>query len=978
MRVSQTRELEAPFSYFLKSSDVVGFRDCPEGFQLVNDGTLISSFGTVSFAVGAKPSSFDARVKTLLHGSLPMPQWSVRRHGIDYHFLTWGLPANLDPREDLIAYVQIEMTNTGHESEKAGLNVGFTPIEETDAPRWPCVDWYRARFMSSDEGLESGTFKLKDGVLYCDGHAVLASDTAPGQGDGPGTLEFGLTLEPGEHRRILLKIPYVPIATEHAQEIERLSTPDGEASLANAIQFWDKLIGGVMQVDLPEDKVVQTLRTSLAYILIARDVDETGNGFVQKVNEFQYDHFYPRDTAYLVRAYDMWGLHDVAKQNLESFLIRDASGAITQIRRYPNHPDDWGQSLWALGAHIRATADLDFARQLPAAIALHLDDFERSVGGDPLGLWPVAKPYDNELINGHYTGHNFWALLGLRAAETIAHMASDDALARRARALHDDFRKTVMQRLEYLTAQTEGYIPPGMDDPMAGYDWANASGGVYPFGVLAPDDPWAQATISTAREYKWREGISTYGPNAWALKKQAREGADVAPGYLHHYETYNITEALLAMGRQEEVIEDLYSILVHTSSTNAGFEFSIMPWDDRDPKGNYPPHGWFAARTCELVRNMLVREVGDTLHLASALSPRWLRDGDRISVSNAPTNFGVVSYQIDVTENGADVRFRPTWLGAPAKVVFHIPWFLELEEARTEQGKLALKDDSLELPLSACEFHLQWKRLAHADLSYERGVHLWLEKAYTPQPETDLAFLFPRPTRPKLKDWRRIFADGYLIELLSPNPAAQICYTLDGTTPTAESARYTTPVTIREQSRLQAIEVWPDGRASEPLAVLLRKVPMREAVAVDGAKPGLQFAVYPGQYDKLPDFATLRPKETRSVRDLDLKSTGMEDDYAAVFDGLISIPTDGVYRFTLGSDDGSRLWIDGHLLVDHDGLHAYSEKSGDDALEAGLHAIRVEYFERGGASWLRLFMRGADGTLTTPGPGSFFHRPDAS
>ncbi|MCA9254830.1 MAG: chitobiase/beta-hexosaminidase C-terminal domain-containing protein, partial [Phycisphaerales bacterium] len=917
---------------------------------------------------------FDARRKTLLHGWLPAPQWSIRRGGVEYRFLVWGAPANLDPREDLIAYVQVDITNPGDIPARAGLRATFTPIEG-DARRWPCVDWYRERFMAPGKSsLRSGDFRFDEGVMYCDSHAVLVGDATRGTSEAPGAVEYTFDLEPVSGRRLVFRIPYVPIASQHNESVARIVMEDVEERFRDVVQYWYDDLSGAMRVDLPEDKVVETLQTSLAYILIARDVDETGKGFVQKVNEFQYDHFYPRDSAYLARVLNMWGLHGVAEGNLESFLVRDAGGAITRIHRYPHHPDDWGQSLWALGAHVRANADADLARRLTAAISLHLDDFERSVKGDPLGLWPVAAPYDNELINGHYTGHNFWALLGLREAEYMARQAGDDALASRARALHDDFRKVVIRRLEELTSQTEGYIPPGMDDPMAGYDWANASGGVYPFGVLEPNHPWARATTRTAREYKWREGISTYGPNAWALKQRAREGADAAPGYLHHYQTYNVTEALLAMGEQEEVIEDLYAILAHTSSTHAGFEFTILPWDDRDPKGNYPPHGWFAARTCELLRNMLVREVGNELHLASALSPRWLSDGDRVGVENAPTDFGRVSYHLDVTDDGAVLRFRPSWRVAPEKIVFHIPWFIELEEARTDEGVVTSRDGVLELPSHGIELRMKWKRLPHADLSYERAVHLWLEKAYSPRPETDLGFLFPRPTRPKLRNACRVFTDRYSIELLSPNPSARIHYTLDGSQATPASPCYAAPITIEDTSALNAIEVWPDGRTSEPLSIPVRRIPLRAAESADGAEPGLRLLVVRGGFDRLPDYHG-HEANAITVRDLSLTATGVEHDYAAVFDGLILIPQEGVYHFSLGSDDGSRLWIGGDMLIDNDGLHPYTEKSGDEALAAGLHLIRVEYFERSGASRLSLAVRGPDGVSVQPGADSFFYKP---
>ncbi|MCT4352280.1 RICIN domain-containing protein [Streptomyces sp. Je 1-79] len=53
-------------------------------------------------------------------------------------------------------------------------------------------------------------------------------------------------------------------------------------------------------------------------------------------------------------------------------------------------------------------------------------------------------------------------------------------------------------------------------------------------------------------------------------------------------------------------------------------------------------------------------------------------------------------------------------------------------------------------------------------------------------------------------------------------------------------------------------------------------------------------------------------------------------------------------------DDGSRLWIDDQLVIEHDGLHGAEPKDGTLALSAGLHSLRIEHFERDGGQQLTL------------------------
>lgn len=75
---------------------------------------------------------------------------------------------------------------------------------------------------------------------------------------------------------------------------------------------------------------------------------------------------------------------------------------------------------------------------------------------------------------------------------------------------------------------------------------------------------------------------------------------------------------------------------------------------------------------------------------------------------------------------------------------------------------------------------------------------------------------------------------------------------------------------------------------------------------------------------------------------------GFEDltEYFAVdISGSFKVNESGSYRFKLKSDDGSQLFIDGQLVIDHDGVHGATAKKGDIDLSAGHHGIRVRYFQ---------------------------------
>ena len=84
------------------------------------------------------------------------------------------------------------------------------------------------------------------------------------------------------------------------------------------------------------------------------------------------------------------------------------------------------------------------------------------------------------------------------------------------------------------------------------------------------------------------------------------------------------------------------------------------------------------------------------------------------------------------------------------------------------------------------------------------------------------------------------------------------------------------------------------------------------------------------------------------------------DAFALMFTGHIVIEKPGKYTFFISSDDGSRFYIDGELLIDNDGLHGMVEKQGTVQLTAGLHPIVATYFDNGGGDGLTMSWNGPD------------------
>ncbi|MFL9652791.1 ricin-type beta-trefoil lectin domain protein [Streptomyces sp. PB17] len=139
-------------------------------------------------------------------------------------------------------------------------------------------------------------------------------------------------------------------------------------------------------------------------------------------------------------------------------------------------------------------------------------------------------------------------------------------------------------------------------------------------------------------------------------------------------------------------------------------------------------------------------------------------------------------------------------------------------------------------------------------------------------------------------------------------------------------------------------------------------------------EPGVTLRVFDVQAP-LSGICTLKAGQTPNIDKLmpvvDWSSAddfGLESNFVTHVLGNLDAPQTGSYTFRLTSDDGSRLWIDDQLVVDHDGLHGPEPKDATVDLTAGTHALRVEHFERDGGQQLTLAWKppGASGFGVVP------------
>jgi hypothetical protein len=722
-----------PFTYPAAPTDAIGVRDARGATEITPEGYLYTGYGELMFLLGYPPRPAVQRIRVLEKGYLPIIHYEYRDGPVIYAMTAFShaLPGD-SALQNPVNFIRVVARNSGAVARTSYFGVAYRysgPVNGSDGISdyrfWgPTQPGSKAR-----PGVEfdpNWNYSFQENAALRSGKLVYLFPTEPKPYlwlttrevyTGPRTLrvrpdtpllmtQYGLKLAPGASQTLVFKMPLEPLDAADSARLNALRSATLDEAFRRTAGWWEKELGRGIQISLPERKVTDTFRASLVYDMLARY--RVGDDYIQTVNKFQYNAFFLRDGSYLVHAYDLAGYHDLARQCLDYFFRfqRPDGNFVSQEGQF----DGWGQAMWAFGQHYKLTRDRRFAERAFPAVKKAVAWLRQARRNDPLHLMPATNPGDAEFttVSAHITGYNFWALAGLRNAIALAKAVGAEQDAREFQEEYDDYSRTFLGKMDEIAAKANGYMPPGVD-VAGGQDWGNLLS-VYPEQILPPHDPKVTGTLRATRA-KYAEGLMTYA------------------GLLHHYLTMKNTESWTVRGDQTRALEELYAILAHTSATNAGWEFFVRPWADRDIGQNIMPHGWFAAKYIGVVRNMLLREQDSELHLLSVLSPAWSGSGQAIEIENAPSHFGPVAFKAGFRDGGMLLELRPKFETAPSKVVIHLPWFVTPGEAMVDGRQVALNRDRLEIPASARRVDVTWKRSQTvAGFSYREAVETYRQE----------------------------------------------------------------------------------------------------------------------------------------------------------------------------------------------------------------------------------------------------------
>lgn len=108
---------------------------------------------------------------------------------------------------------------------------------------------------------------------------------------------------------------------------------------------------------------------------------------------------------------------------------------------------------------------------------------------------------------------------------------------------------------------------------------------------------------------------------------------------------------------------------------------------------------------------------------------------------------------------------------------------------------------------------------------------------------------------------------------------------------------------------------------------------------------GLKCSLYRGQFSVLDDIKEENLRKTFFASGVSLLWGVPEVDLGLKWEGLYYVANSGMYEFSITSDDGSRVTVNGERIIENDGGHVMRNRKGKIHLERGWTPILIEYFQ---------------------------------
>lgn len=613
---------------------LIGLKDGWRKTVVESDGGLLLPRGKVSFALNDKPLGAEGPpAQKLYHGYLPAVVTQDVQGDLAAGLLAFSARTPWGPAD----FIRVRL----RADRGAGRTIRFT------------VAYH-------GEGAPDGA----NAVAATDaaGRAWLVA-VAQGQPDvwkasavrGTVMLEHEVAVSPQQPAEFWIVFPWEAFPSDR-RGIEGL---DGDEALDAMAEEWESLLSKGTNLLLPDDAVMWAAKAALAQLLLLRERDF--KGWYPAAGPGRSQVFALKEAAFMINALDHFAYVDEVRECLDYLLaVQRPDG------RFESTSGKWegtGQAAWALTGHFWLTRDLAWLRRITPALqkaALWVAEARRSARGqvpDTGGLLaggvasetsgaPGSGPTRNRAGGGgtfrlaQAFGPNCWGMLACRLAQETSGYLGQDASWLESEV--DEYREALARGFGTLAGGLASLDP----DALRGMLRA-----VYPCEALDPRDPRLGALVGE-------------------LAAGLQEGLPAELGAFSLSAAADLGQTFIRREEYDHAAAMMQAMLDHASAT--------LSWGDLVQSGGVRatagdmPAGCVAASFLLLLRNLLVREAGSTMHLFPGTPREWTGSGRRIDFKRLPTAFGLLEASLKTEGGDTYVGIVLTQGREPEQLVIHL------------------------------------------------------------------------------------------------------------------------------------------------------------------------------------------------------------------------------------------------------------------------------------------------------------------
>ena len=598
----------------------------------------------------------------LKNNYLPIP--SVRWHYNGLSLETKIFSAGVANRNSIL-YLIYNLTNTSLERKKGSLLLVIRPFQVNPYYQWLNITGGASEissikydegeiFVNNDKVIIPITKENDFGAVIFDQGDIttfLAENKIPQsksvideRGFASGCLSYSFVIEGEESEVIYIAVPF----HDNISDFKYLNEKEVNINLSEISNSWVNKVNHA-KFNLPgsiADKIINTWKSNIAYILINRDKAGIQPG------SRSYERSWIRDGALTSSALLKSGIVEEVKDFIDWYTAHQyENGKVPCVvdTRGPDpvpENDSHGEMIYLIKEYFNFTKDTTFLRSknenvIKAVEYIESQIAERSTdhfknGNDSVrayyGIMPESISHEGYSAKPmHSYWDDFFTMKGLKDAAEIQKILGKKELYEKVIKVRDDFQINLYNSLDLaIKTRKIDYIPGCVE--LGDFDATSTTIAISPCNELKNlPEPFAKNTFDKYYEFF----------------KNRRDDKIEWTAYTP-YENRLIGSFIFL--DQPERAHELIDFFLSDQRPQGWNHWAEVVWKDERHPGYIGdmPHTWVGSDFINAVRSMFVyeNEYDSSLVVAAALYQDWIDSPNGMSVENLPTYYGELSYSI--------------------------------------------------------------------------------------------------------------------------------------------------------------------------------------------------------------------------------------------------------------------------------------------------------------------------------------------